>query len=75
MYNRYTVPKYLRHFVIGLWQGNGCASQLWSNKSSIVLSALSNQGFGIHFVKCFTMEIEQLLLFSHIYDFDVIQMR
>ena len=45
------------HLIMGLCQGNGCAPQLWSIISYIVLSEIRNQGFDIHFVNSYTTEI------------------
>ena len=49
-----TIPEYFNRFIMVLFQGNGFAPQLCSIISSVVFSALCNQGFGIHFVKYFT---------------------
>ena len=59
--------------MMGLYQGNGCAPQLWSIISSIIFSELRTQGFGIHFVKPFTTEIPQLAVFSYVDNCDMIQ--
>ena len=59
--------------MMGLYQGNGCAPQLWLIISSIIFSELRTQGFGIHFVKPFTTEIPQLAVFSYVDNCDMIQ--
>ena len=51
------IPNELRNFMMGLFQENGSAPQLWSIISSIVFSELRTQGFGIHFLDSFTGEI------------------
>ena len=56
-----------------LCQGNGCSYQLWSIMSSIVLSELRTQGFGINFVDFFRMEISQLLGLNYVDDCDMIR--
>ena len=68
-----TTPDKFRHLIMGLCQVNGCAPQLWSIISSIVLSALWTQGFVIHFVNYFTAKISQLIGFSSVDDCDTIQ--
>ena len=72
-YGGYTIPGELWHFMMGLSQGNGCATQIWSIISYIVFSAIRSQGFGIHIINSFTTEIEKLVGFSYIDDFDTIQ--
>ena len=59
--------------MMGIFQGNGSAPQMWSNISSIVLSELISQVFGIHFVKSFTSEIAQLAEFSYLDNCDMVQ--
>ena len=54
IYDRDTIPEEFRHFMMVLYQENGCAPQLQSIISSIVFSELCTQGFGINFVKSFT---------------------
>ena len=68
-----TIPKYFNHFMMVICQGNGFAPQIWSIISSIVLSALLTQGFGIHFINSFAIEISQLVGFSYVDDCDMIQ--
>ena len=53
---------------------NGCAPQLQSIISSIVFSALWNQGFGIHFINSYTIEIAQLVGFRYVDDCGTIQL-
>ena len=72
-YGRDTIPKRFSHFMMVIFQGNGCAPQLWSIIHSIVFSALRNQGFGIHFVNYSTAEISQLVGFSYGDNCDMIQ--
>ena len=73
-YGGYTVPKEFNHFIMGIFQGNGCKPQLCSIISSIVFSTLCNQGFSIHFVNSFTTEISELLGFSYVDDCNIIQL-
>ena len=54
-------------------QGNVSAPQIWSIISSVVFSALQAQGFGIHFVNSFTMEIAHLISFSYVDNFNMVQ--
>ena len=68
-----TIPDDSRHFMMVLCQENVSANQIWSIVSSVVLSALRSQGFGIHFVNSFTTEIAQLVGFSYVDDCDVVQ--
>ena len=72
-YSGDTMPDDFRHFMIGLCQENGCAPQLQSIISSIVFSAHQTQGFGIHFVDYFTVEIAQYVVFSYVDNCDMIQ--
>ena len=72
-FDKDTIPDKFRHFMMGLYQGNSCAPQIWSNIRSIVFSVLQTQGFGIHIVNTFTAEISQLIVFSYIDDCDMIQ--
>ena len=67
------IPDKFRHFMMGLSQRIGCATQLWSIISYIVFSALWTQGFGIYFVNSFTMEISQVVGFSYSGKCDMIQ--
>ena len=67
-YDGDTIPNEFRHFMIGLLKGNGCEPQIWSIISSVVLSALQTQGFGIHFVNSFTTEIAHLVGLSYEHD-------
>ena len=59
--------------MMGIYQGNGSAPQLWSIIGYIVFSELHTKGFGIHFVNFFTTEISQLVGFSYVDDCDMIQ--
>ena len=61
-----TIPYKFRHFIVGLFQQNGNAPQIWSIISSVVFSALQAQGFGIHFENSFMEEISQLVGFSYV---------
>ena len=49
-----TIPDKFRHFMMRLCQVNGCSPQIWSIISSIILSALRTQGFGVHLLNSFT---------------------
>ena len=44
-----TMPHKFRHFMMGRFQRNGVAPQIWSIISSLVLLELRAQRFGIHF--------------------------
>ena len=69
-----TITKIFRHFMMGISQGNGCATQLWSIIIYIAFLALLTQGFSIHFVNSFTAEIEQLVGFIFVDDCGMIQL-
>ena len=56
-----------------IFQGNRSAPQIWSIIGSIVLSALQAQGFGIHFTDDFRTEIAELVGFSYLDDYDMVQ--
>ena len=58
-YGRDTIHVEFRHFMMGIYQVNGSAPQLWSIISSILFSELHTKGFGTHFVNSFTTEISQ----------------
>ena len=49
-------------------------THIWSIISSILLSELQEQGFGIHFIKSLTTEIEQLVEFSYVDDCNTVQL-
>ena len=68
-----TIPEEFRHFMMGLFQGNGCDTQLWSIISSIVFPELRTQGFGIHSVNTFMTEIAYLVVFRYIDECEMIQ--
>ena len=53
-YSGEIIPEEFRNFIIGIYQGNGCAPQLWLMLTSILFSTILSQGFGIHFVIYFT---------------------
>ena len=72
-YGRYIILEEFKTFMVGLCQGNGCATQLWSIINSIVFSALRTQWFGIHFINYFTTEIAQLIGFRYVDKCDMIQ--
>ena len=72
-YVRETIPNKFRHFMMGLLHGNGFAHHIWSIISSIIFSALLTQVFDIHFVNSFTAEITQLLGFSYVDDYEIVQ--
>ena len=67
------IPEEFGHFMMGLWQGNGSASKIWSIISSVIFLALRAQGFFIHFVNYFTSEIEQLVGFSYVEECKMVQ--
>ena len=73
IYGGDTIPKYSKHFMMVLFQVNGCVPQIWSIISYIVFSALRIQGFVIHFVNSFMTEISQLVGFSYVEDYKIIQ--
>ena len=73
-YSGKTIPDKFRYVMMGLFQGKGCAPQLWWIISFIFLSALCTQGFGVHFVNSFTAKIAQLVGFSYVYECGVIQL-
>ena len=73
-YGGYNIPKEFRYFMMVLFQGNGSAPQNLSIISSVVFSALRSQGFGIHFVNSFTMEVAQLVGFSYVDKCDKVQL-
>ena len=52
--------------MMGIFQGNSSAAQIWSIIGSVVFSALWDQGFGIHFPISFTTQKSELLGFSYI---------
>ena len=68
-----TIPEDFRHFIMGLFQGNGSAPQILPIISYVLFSALRAQGFGIYFVNYFTTKISQLVGFSYVDDCDMVQ--
>ena len=67
------IPDDSSHFMMRLWQGNGSTPQIWSIIISVVFSALQSQGFGVHFSNSFTTEISQLVGFSYVDNFGMVQ--
>ena len=57
----------------GLLQGNGSVPQIWYILSSVIFTALREQGFGIHFYNSFTSKLTQLVVFRYVDDCDLIQ--
>ena len=66
------IPEVLKNNIQGLFQGNGSAPQIWYILSTVIFTALREQGFGIHFSNSFTGELTQLVGFSYVYDWDLI---
>ena len=50
-----TITDKFRHFMMGLYQGNGCEPQTCYVIRYILLLVFQNQGFDIHFVKKITI--------------------
>ena len=72
-YGRDTISNEFSHLMMGLCQGNCSAPRPWSIISSILFSSFQTEGFDIHFLNYFTIEISQSVGFSYVYDCDMIQ--